>query len=74
MIDSHSRSNVAFVVGVFAIGLGLMETLSGEALRRYGQMAYRREDSRTFWEAVTGHYLGGVAAIAYFLYERFVAY
>jgi hypothetical protein len=73
MIDSHSRSNVALVVGVFAIGLGLMETCSGEALQGYGQTASRREDPKTFWKAVAIHYLCGVAAIGYFLYERFVA-
>jgi hypothetical protein len=73
MIYSHSRSNVALVVGVFAIGLGLMETCSGEALQGYGRTASRREDPKTFWKAVAIHYLCGVAAIGYFLYERFVA-
>jgi hypothetical protein len=73
MIDSHSRSNVALVVGVVAIGLGLMETCSGEAVLGYGQTASRREDPKTFWKAVAIHYLCGVAGIGYFLYARFAA-
>ena len=73
MIDSHSRSNVALVVGVLAIGLGLIETCSGEALQGYGRTASRREDPKTFWKAVAIHYLCGVAGIGYLLYERFIA-
>lgn len=73
MIDSHSRSNVALVVGVLAIGLGMIETCSGEALQGYGRTASRREDPKTFWKSVAIHYLCGVAGIGYFLYERFIA-
>jgi len=73
MIDSHSRSNVALVVGVLAIGLGLIETCSGEALQGYGRTASRRENPKAFWTAVVIHYLCGVAGIGYFLYERLIA-
>jgi hypothetical protein len=73
MIDSHSRSNVALVVGVLAIGLGLIETCSGQALQGYGRTASRRDNSKAFWKAVVIHYLCGVAGIGYFLYERFIA-
>lgn len=75
MIDLHcSRMNTALILGPCLILLGLMETCSGEALQRYGRMASRREDSKTFWQAVTIHYLGGFAAIGYYLYERFLTH
>jgi len=73
MIDSHSRSNIALIIGLFAIGLGLMETFSGEAVQGYGRTASRGEDSKTFWKAVAIHYLCGVAGVAYYLYARFLA-
>jgi len=72
MIDSHSRSNVALIIGLFAIGLGLMETCSGEAVLGYGRTASRNEDPNTFWKAVAIHYLCGVAGVGYYLYERFL--
>jgi hypothetical protein len=73
MIDSHSRSSVALVIGVLAIGLGLMEICSGEAVQGYGRTATRAEDLKTFWKTVAIHHLCGVTAIGYFLYEKFVA-
>jgi hypothetical protein len=72
MIDSHSRSHVALIIGVFAIGLGLMETCSGEALQGYGRTASRGEAPKNFWKAVAIHYLCGVAGVGYYLYERFL--
>jgi hypothetical protein len=72
MIDSHARSNMALIVGVIAIGLALMETLSGDALLGYGQMTSRGKDPKTFWRAVALHYFCGVAGIGYHLYERFL--
>lgn len=73
MIDSHSRLNIALIIGVLAIGLGLMETSSGETLLGYGQTASRGEDPKTFWKAVAIHYLCGVVGVGYYLYERFLA-
>ncbi len=72
MIYSHSRLNIALIIGVFAIGLGLMETCSGEAVQGYGRTASRGEDPKTFWKAVAIHYLCGVAGVGYYLYEKFL--
>jgi hypothetical protein len=73
MIEPHSRPNIALVIGVMAIGLGLMEICSGQALQGYGRTASRREDAKTFWRAVAVHYLCGAAGIGYYLYETFLA-
>jgi hypothetical protein len=73
MIDSHSRSNVALIIGLLAIVLGLMETCSGDAVQGYGRTASRDKDSINFWKAVAIHYLCGVAGVGYYLYERFLA-
>jgi hypothetical protein len=73
MTYSHSRLFIALIIGVIAIGLGLMETCSGEALQGYGRTASRGEEPQRFWKAVAIHYLCGVAGIAYFLYEKFLA-
>lgn len=70
MIDPHYRSNAALIIGMLAIVLGLMETLSGEALLGYGQMVFRREAPKLFWKAVAAHFLSGIAAIGYSLYEK----
>jgi hypothetical protein len=72
MVDSHSRMNMALIVGMFAIGLGVMETCSGDALQGHGRTASRTENPKTFWKAVAIHYLCGVAGIGYYLYERFL--
>ena len=71
-LDPHSRLHMALIVGVLAIGLALMETLSEDALLGYGKMTSRREDPKTFWRAVASHYLCGVGAVGYYLYERFL--
>jgi len=63
---------MALIVGVFAIGLALMETLSGEALTGYGGMVDRRDNHKTFWRAVALHYLLGVGNVGYYLCERFL--
>lgn len=68
---TYSRSDIALIIGVIAIGLGLMETCSGEALQGYGRMASRGEEPQRFWKAVAIHYLCGAAGIAYFLYVKF---
>ncbi len=68
---SHARLHVALIVGVIAIGLALMETLSGESLQGYGQTASRNEKPAEFWKAVATHSLCGVAALGYYLYETF---
>lgn len=73
MIESHLRTNVALVIGVFASMLALMETLSGTALQGYGQMVDRRKDPRTFWKAVALHYLCGVSTVGFYLYLRILA-
>jgi len=73
MTYQHSRLDIALIIGVCAIGLGLMEALSGEALEGYGRTACRGEEPKRFWMAVVIHYLSGVLGIAYFLYERFLA-
>lgn len=73
MTYSHSRLYIALIIGVFAIGLGLMETCSGEALEGYGRTASRGEEPQRFWKAVAIHYLIGVGGIAFFLYEKFLA-
>jgi hypothetical protein len=72
MSYSHARLHMALIVGVIAIGLALMETLSGEALEGYGQRASRSEEPDRFWKAVAIHYLCGVAGVGYYLYERFL--
>jgi hypothetical protein len=71
MSHSHARVQMALIVGVIAIGLGLMETLSGDAVQGYGQTASRSEDPSTFWKAVSIHFFCGVAARGYYLYETF---
>jgi hypothetical protein len=73
MTYSHSRVGIALIIGAFAIGLGLMETFSGEALEGYGRTASHGEEPQRFWKAVAIHYLSGVLGIAYFLYETFLA-
>jgi hypothetical protein len=73
MSYSHSRVDVALIIGVLALGLGLMETLSGEALEGYGRTASRGQEPKRFWKAVAIHCLSGVLAIAYFLYETLLA-
>jgi len=73
MNHSLDRPHMALIVGLIAIGLGLMETLSGEALLGYGRTASRGEDPKTFWKAVAVHYLCGVAGIGYYLYDKFLA-
>ncbi len=71
MSYSPARVHVALAVGVIAIGLGLMETLSGDAVQGYGQTTSRSDDPNTFWKAVAIHYLCGVAALGYYFYETF---
>ncbi len=73
MTHSNSRVDIALIIGVFAIGLGLMETFSGEALEGYGRTASRGEEPQRFWKAVAIHYLSGALAVAYFLYETLLA-
>ena len=73
MTYQHSRLDIALIIGVIAIGLGLMETCSGEALEGYGRTASRGEEPQKFWKAVAIHYLCGVAGIAFFLYVKFLA-
>jgi hypothetical protein len=72
MIYSQSRPDIALIIGVIAIGLGIMEIFSGEALQGYGRTATRGEDPKTFWKAVSIHYLCGVVGVGYYLYERFL--
>lgn len=72
MTNSHLRLDIALIIGVLAIGLGLMETCSGEALEGYGRTTSRGEEPQRFWKAVAIHYLCGVVGIAYFLYEKFL--
>jgi hypothetical protein len=71
MSYSHARLHVALIVGVIAIGLALIETLSGEALEGYGQRASRSEEPGKFWKAVAIHCLCGVAGLGYYFYETF---
>lgn len=73
MAEPFSRPSVALVIGVIGIGLGVMETVSGDAVQRFGNMVSRSEDSREFWSEVVTHYLIGVAAISYFLFMRFAS-
>jgi hypothetical protein len=71
MIYSYSRPHIALVIGMIAIGLGLIETISGDALEGYGQGASRSEEPERFWKAVAIHYLCGVAGVGYYLYDKF---
>ena len=73
LMDSHLRPHIALIIGVIAVGLGLMETISGEALGRYGRGASRRDEPQRFWKLVATSYLCGVAAIAYYFYDRLLA-
>jgi hypothetical protein len=72
MIYSQSRPDIALIIGVIAVGLGIMEIFSGKALQGYGRTATRGEDPKTFWKAVAIHYLCGVAGVGYYLYEIFL--
>jgi hypothetical protein len=73
MIYSQSRLDIAFIIGAIAIGLGLMETLSGEALQGYGRTASRNEDPKSFCKVVAIHYLCGVAGVGFYLYMKYLA-
>lgn len=71
MSHSHSGLNMNLVIGIFAIGLGLTETCSGNALPGYGRSVSCDEDPKMFWQVVAIHYVGGVAALGYYLYQKF---
>jgi hypothetical protein len=73
MAKSHLRLDIALIIGALAIGLGLMETCSGEALEGYGRTASRGEEPQRFWKAIAIHYLCGVVGIAYFLFEMYMS-
>jgi hypothetical protein len=73
MIDLHSKADTRLVLGVIAIGVALMETISGEALQRYGKTTTRYEEPKNFWKTVALHYFFGVASVGYYLYQRFTA-
>jgi uncharacterized membrane protein len=72
MNHSDLRPHIALIIGVIGIGLGLMETISGDAMEGYGRGSSRSEEPERFWKAVAVHYLCGVAGVGYFLYERFL--
>jgi hypothetical protein len=48
MIDLHSKADTRLVLGVIAIGVALMETISGEALQRYGKQQLAMKSPKTF--------------------------
>jgi cadmium resistance protein CadD (predicted permease) len=48
MHDSNLRQYSSLIIEIILIALGIMSTLSGEALGRYGRMVNRAEDPNKF--------------------------
>ncbi|MEO6803420.1 MAG: hypothetical protein ABI197_09290 [Granulicella sp.] len=67
--DPSFRPYVSLIIGLLLSGLAVMETLSGEALGRYGRSFTRLEEPNKFWGGVAISYLGGAFGIGYFLYK-----
>jgi hypothetical protein len=73
MTDLHTkRLTIALVIGLFSIGLGVVETFSGDSLQGYGRTASRGEDPKAFWRAVAVHFLAGLTCLGYYLYKTFL--
>ncbi len=72
MLDSNSRPYISLIIGIFLTGSGVMSTLSGEALGRYGRMVRQAEDPNKFRRMVAVDYLGGAFCIGYFLYKAYI--
>ncbi len=69
---SSSRPYISLIIGIFLTGSGVMSTLSGEALGRYGRMVRRAEDPNKFRSVIAVDYVGGAFCIGYFLYKVYV--
>jgi hypothetical protein len=68
-----SRPHILLTFGIFWTGLGLMSTLSGQSLLRFGRTISRAQDPEKYWRSVAIDYLAGAFGIGYFLYEKFLA-
>ena len=71
--DSDPKQYHSLILGVLLLGLALMETLSGEALGRFGRTVTRFEQPKKFRQLVAIEYIFAALSIGYFLYEKYLA-
>jgi hypothetical protein len=55
------------IVGIFLVCVGVMSTLSGETLQRYGGTVHRDKEPFKYWSTVAMYYFGGALGIGSFL-------
>jgi uncharacterized membrane protein YfcA len=67
LIDRH---HTFLLVGIVLLIVAAVFTLSGEALERYGRIAYRAKEPKRFWWDVVLTFLAGLFFIAVYLYQN----
>ena len=61
---------VNLLIGLAAVGLAVMETLTGQSLQRYGRTADRSDDPKNYWGAVIIGYAAGLFFIGRYIYLK----
>jgi hypothetical protein len=69
MADMSPRVNL--LIGLAALGLALMQTLTGQSLNGYGRTADRSDDPKNYWGSVAIAYAAGLFFIGRFIYLKY---
>ena len=69
MADMSPRMNL--LIGLAAIGLAMMQTLTGQSLQGYGRTADRSDDPKSYWGAVALAFAAGLFFLGRYIYQKF---
>jgi len=59
------------LIGLAAMGLAVMQALTGQSLQGYGRTANRSDDPKNYWGAVVLAFVAGLFFIGRYVYLKF---